>query len=74
MVGLYRENAKTPIPVAGEIFGKNKNSRSLRINWKMRDMDKLEFGSFIKLYSVNYRNDEIENIIPVGDPLDVSNE
>jgi hypothetical protein len=77
LVDLYREYAKTPIPICAELYDEhNERNKSLRIVWKMRDMDKLEATTFAKHYSIKMSKDcsEVKRISVIGDSVDVSNE
>lgn len=77
LVDLYRELARTPIPISGELYnGRNETNKSLRIVWKVRDMDRLETSSFAKHYTIKMSKDctQVKHISVVGDSVDVSNE
>ena len=74
---LYREFAKIPIPVSGQLFsGQNERQKSLKIISKVKDMDRLEATTFATNYSIKLTKDykRVKQITSVGEPIDVTNE
>ncbi|CAG2103737.1 unnamed protein product, partial [Medioppia subpectinata] len=77
LVDLYRDFAKTPIPISGRLsVGDNEREKCLRIDWKVRDMDRLEATKHTTHHSIKLSKDgmTVKHITTVGQPLDVTND
>ncbi|CAG2165445.1 unnamed protein product [Oppiella nova] len=78
LVDLYREFAKTPVPIAGHLYrcGHNKRRMSLRTDWRVRDMDRPEATKHAVHHTIKLSKDctRVKHIQPVGQPVDVTNE
>ncbi|CAG2165443.1 unnamed protein product, partial [Oppiella nova] len=78
LVNLYREFAKTPVPIAGHLYrcGDNKRRMSLRTDWRVRDMDRPEVTKHAVHHTIKLSKDctRVKYIQPVGQPVDVTNE
>ena len=77
LVDLYRKFAQIPIPLSGQLFNDdNERQKSLRIVWKVRDMDRLEATRFATNYYIKLTKDlkRVKQIQSIGEQIDVTDE